>query len=218
MRRRRRVILLTGFERFGPHLANPTADIVKALHAKRVAGVPIVGRVLPVSLDRLSASLDATLAGIDPVAVVALGLAGGEAVIRLERVAINLADFRAPDNDGTTATGRKLAKDGPDALFSRLDTRACLARLLDAGIPARLSESAGTYLCNAAMYELLRRVDPAIACGFVHLPDTPKAVAARLKAGTMAGESTASMALETMIRAISLVLEASLARPAASRR
>jgi pyroglutamyl-peptidase len=194
MKRRRRAILLTGFERFGPFPTNPSADIVAALHAKRVAGLPIVGFVLPVSL----------------------GLAGGEAVIRLERLAVNLADFQLPDNDGTTIVARKLAPDGPDALLARLDLAACRARLLQAGIPARLSESAGTYLCNAAMYGLLRRVDGAVPCGFIHLPDTPAAVAARMRASKTGGEAAASMALATMIKAVLVVLRTALARPPAS--
>jgi pyroglutamyl-peptidase len=201
-------ILVTGFEPFGGFGRNPSAEIATALDGTAIAGCPVVGCVLPVALDGLDAALDRALAGVDPVAVVALGLAGGEAAICLERVAVNLADFSIPDNAGLQVHERKLDPTGPDARATRLPVRAIRERLLGQGIPARLSNSAGTYLCNAVMYRLLGRLLPHVPAGFIHLPHLP-AEAARLMAD---GERdpVPSMALEIQREAVALALAACL--------
>jgi pyroglutamyl-peptidase len=205
-----RSILLTGFEAFADHGRNPSADLVKALDGERIAGLPVVARVLPVSIARLRMAIETALAEAEPALVLALGLASGEPVIRLERVALNLAAFSAPDNDGRLVASRPIDPKGPDGLFARLDLEACRAALLAAGIPARLSESAGTYLCNAAMYRLLRATPNRIPCGFIHVPDTPEGAARGLRRGGASGGARASMELATMIRAVSLVAETQL--------
>ena len=151
------IALVTGFEPFGGYAINPSAEIAKALDGATIADSRIVGRVLPVDLARLDGRLEKILADLEhpPVAVIALGLAAGEPVVRLERVAVNLADFEIADNAGRTASDRELTPGGPAARNTRLPLDAIQWALLDAGIPARFSNSAGTYLCNAAMYRLL---------------------------------------------------------------
>ncbi|MBI3453659.1 MAG: pyroglutamyl-peptidase I [Rhodospirillales bacterium] len=166
------------------------------------------------SLARLDAALAGILAEIAPLAVVALGLAAGEPVIRLERIAVNLAAFDAPDNDGARIVERPLAPGGPPALRARLDLPAIQRALLDRGIPARLSNSAGTYLCNAAMYRWLALTPRRVPCGFVHLPHLRAEAAAKLSVGV--GESglmgLASMEFPTMRRAVEIVLETIFAK------
>jgi pyroglutamyl-peptidase len=213
-----RRIVLTGFEPFGGHAVNPSGEIARALDGRTIAGALVAASVLPVELARLDAALDAALAGPTPTLVVALGLAAGEPAIRLERVALNLADFAIPDNSGAVARGVALDPGGPAARLARLPLAAALDALLAAGIPARFSESAGAYLCNAAMYRLLARVPEGVPCGFVHLPQLPAQAAAALAArGGRGGETglagLASMALETQRRAVEIVLETALARP-----
>jgi pyroglutamyl-peptidase len=95
-----RSVLVTGFETFGGHDENPSALVATTLDGREIAGARVIGRILPVDLDGLDAALDAALADQNPDAVLAFGLAGNEAVIRLERVALNVADFGIPDNAG----------------------------------------------------------------------------------------------------------------------
>ncbi|MFM8679547.1 MAG: hypothetical protein ACKOGH_08050 [Alphaproteobacteria bacterium] len=122
-------VLVTGFEPFDGDEENPSALVARALDGRRIAGAAIRCRLLPVSLDGLDAALDAALGDLSagPRAVIALGLAGGEAVIRLERVALNVADFRIPDNAGALARNLPLEPGGPDARLSRLPLEAILA-------------------------------------------------------------------------------------------
>ncbi len=204
-----RTILLTGFEPFGGFGLNPSAAIVQQLDGATIADHRVVGRTLPVSLAELDGALDRALAGVEPVLVLALGLAAAEPAIRLERFAVNLADFAIPDNAGARAVGQALDPAGPAALASRLKLPAIRDALIARGIPARLSNSAGTYLCNAAMYRLLARLPDAVPCGFIHLPHLP-AEAARLMAGNER-EMVPSMALDLQVEAVRVALAESLA-------
>lgn len=217
MKRKVRAALITGFEPFGGYASNPSAEIARRLDKRRVAGVPVVGRVLPVDMAALDSALAAALREVDPVAMILLGLAPGESVIRLERVALNLADFAIPDNAGAQTVDRPLRPDAAAALWTRLPLRAIQAKLLAAGIPARLSETAGTYLCNAAMYRALDRLPRRVPCGFIHLPLAPGEVAGRL-ASDSGGQILPSMALSLQRRAVELAVQATLAEARQTRR
>ena len=210
-----RSVLVTGFETFGGHDENPSALVAMALDGRAIAGARVTGRILPVDLGGLDAALDAALAGDVPDAVLAFGLAGNEAVIRLERVALNVADFGIPDNAGVTHRNAPLEPGGPDARFSRLPLEAILDATLAAGIPARLSETAGLYLCNAAMYRLLGRLDATVPCGFVHLPPLPAQIARRLRAAdgrpAERGTGLASLPLELQVAAAEIAVATTLA-------
>ncbi|MBI3709167.1 MAG: hypothetical protein HY246_16045 [Proteobacteria bacterium] len=213
--RRRRAVLVTGFEPFGDHDVNPSGEVARRLDGKRIEGHRVVGRVLPVALDVLAENIAASLDEVDPIAVIGLGLAGGEAVIRLERVALNIADFAKPDNAGRRVKDLPLdARDGP-ALAARLPLRAIQRALLDNGIPARLSNSAGTYLCNATMYGFLAATPRRVPCGFIHLPYLRPQIAAMLadhdgQTGDSESRELASMELVVMRRAIEIALAATL--------
>ncbi len=206
--RKRRAALVTGFEPYGGMEHNPSAEIARRLDGATIGGVQVVGRVLPVEIAKLDSALSAALAGVSAVAVILLGLAPGEPCIRLERVALNLADFPIPDNAGAVMQDRRLEERGADARMSRLPLRTIQRRLLAMGIPARLSESAGTYLCNAAMYRALARLPKRVPCGFIHLPLLPAQVAIRLESG---GPAEASMAFPVQRRAVEVAIAASLA-------
>mgnify|MGYP006274758807 CR=1 FL=1 len=205
--KKKKAALVTGFEPYGGMNLNPSAEIVRRLDGAKIGGVPVVGRLLPVDIARLDAALKAALAGLDPVAVILLGLAPGETCIRLERVALNLADFPIPDNAGAKTRDQPLDRWGNAALWSRLPLRAIETRLLGMGIPARLSESAGTYLCNASMYRALSWLPKRVPCGFIHLPLLPAQVAIGLESG---GNPQPSMAFPVQRRAIEIALELSL--------
>jgi pyroglutamyl-peptidase len=206
-------VLVTGFEPFGGDDRNPSQDIAHVLDGKTIGDMRVVGRILPVSMRRIAEALRAVLDETRPRLIVSLGLASGEAMIRIERYGVNLADFPIADNDGSRSVDELLATEGPDAVATTIPNRAIHEAILAAGIPARLSNTAGTYLCNACIYltagEIAARGWDA-RFGFIHLPYLPEQVAALL-AGPGAArqpEQVASMSLETMIRAVETAIAA----------
>ena len=207
-------VLVTGFETFGGHDENPSALVARALDGREIGGARVVARILPVDLARLDAALDAAMAEVTPDMAIAFGLAGDEAVIRLERVALNVADFAIPDNGGAVHRNLPLEPGGPDARFSRLPLERILDAVLAAGIPVRLSQTAGLYLCNALMYRLLARLPAGVPGGFIHLPPLPAQVAAAIRGagGRVAerGTGLASMALELQIQAVEIAVATTL--------
>jgi pyroglutamyl-peptidase len=220
------IAVVTGFEPFGGRDANPSAEVARALDGERIAGARVQGHVLPVSLERLPHQVDEILSGPPPAAVISLGLAPGEPMIRLERVGLNLAQFDIPDNDGRLLRDAPVEPGGADGCFATLPLRRIERRLLAAGIPARLSLSAGAYLCNATLYAFLRRLReraPATPCGFVHLPLLPAQVAQalaemnrkrptdllRFEPGSSLGLPSMDLATQTL--AVRLVIEETLA-------
>lgn len=210
-------ILITGFEPFAGLAYNPSAEIAAALDGKETGDRKIVARLLPVDFARYRAALDALLREFSPSLYIGFGLASGEDMIRIERFGVNLADFDIPDNAGVRHVGRAIESDGPAARASTLPCAEIRAALLEAGIPARLSNSAGSYLCNAALYSALglcgARKNPP-PCGFIHLPYASHQVADLLRdgKGPLNGESLApSLPIETMIAAAELVVRASAA-------
>jgi pyroglutamyl-peptidase len=165
---------VTGFEPFGGAAGNPSQDVVRALDGALLAdGARLHGVVLPVSFARAPMLLLDALDALQPVLVLALGLARRRDAISLERVALNLCDASEPDNDGLQPVEAPVLPGGPPALFATLPLRAMLAALRNAGLPAALSLSAGSYVCNQLMYRLLHALQGrGVPAGFVHLPPT----------------------------------------------
>jgi pyroglutamyl-peptidase len=205
--------LVTGFEPFAGLDRNPSAEVARRLDGRMVGGAPVVARVLPVSLDRYRAALAAAVEEVRPGIVIALGLAQGEASIRIERIGINLADFEIVDNDGALAADRPVEPGGPQARLSTIPVAAIEYALLAEGIPAHSSTTAGAYLCNACLYSLLglaETADPAIPCGFIHLPYLPEQVARLMADDRRTRRDTASMGLDTMVRAVEIAIAVSM--------
>jgi len=196
-------ILLTGFEPFNDSSINPSEQIVHTLVAETIPGVHLVMAVLPVDVQAGPAALLRVWEDCQPEAVLCLGQASGRSVITIERVAVNLLDFRIPDNAGNQFSDQPVVADGPAAYFTTLPVRSILERLTSQGIPAQLSLSAGAYLCNQVTYVLLHHLQDQgskIPAGFIHLPDLPQQAAQKSSPGP-------SMSLETMIQAVSLALQ-----------
>lgn len=196
------MILLTGFEPFGTYKDNPSADVADALHGRTVGNDTVRSAVLPVHHARAAAVVAELVRDTAPRAVVHLGLAGGRARLALERVAVNVMDFEIADNTGYRATGEPCVPGGPAAYFSTLPLEAILEALTAEGVPAYLSSTAGTYLCNQTFYttrHLLHSRGPDIPAGFIHLPLSPSMVVAT-------GLEQPSMDLPLMIRAIEIAL------------
>jgi pyroglutamyl-peptidase len=203
------VILVTGFEPFGSHPVNPSADLAKAVDGRQIGSCVARGAVLPVHHAEAGRRAARLVQELDPVAVLHLGLAAGRARVALERVAVNVMDYEIPDASGFRAAGEPCAADGPGAYFSTLPLGAVLEALTAEGIPAYVSSTAGTYLCNQTMYSTLHllagrgRVVPA---GFVHVPLTPTMVAAT-------GIDQPSMDASLMLRAVEVTLGVIARRP-----
>lgn len=197
-----REILLTGFEPFGPYAINPSGEIAKTLDGREVGDSIVRGMVLPVHHLEAAAAVARALAESTPLAVLHLGLAGGRARIALERVAVNVMDYDMPDVSGYRAAGEPCVAGGPVAYFSTLPLDAMLLALTAVGIPAYLSNTAGTYLCNQTMYSTRHALEcagRAPAAGFIHLPLLPSMVAA-------SGLDQPSMDLTLMLRAVEVCL------------
>jgi pyroglutamyl-peptidase len=201
-------LLVTGFEPFMELGSNPSAQLAERLDGATIGGHPVVARTLPVELAGLRERLAAVLEEVEPAAVIATGLHPGAHEVRLERIAVNLADFDIDDNTGARATDEPLEDDGPVARESRLPVRAIQAALLEQGIPARLSYTAGTYLCNATMYLLLGLTD--VPAGFIHVPYTSAQVAELIQAGPDAADKRPelpSLPLDTLVQSVAVALE-----------
>lgn len=217
--------LVTGFEPYGGRGLNPARDVARALDGRVIAGHAVVGRTLPVSYRGLTERLAAMIEELRPRLVVSLGLWPGETAIRLERFGLNFADFEIPDNEGALLADAPLVAGGGIGLRASLPLRAIEEALLAKGIPARLSSTAGTFLCNATLYELLRLLgerSPETMGGFIHLPYLPEQVALllaelreeqRLELHQRA--DLASMALELQVEAISIAITTALKEPVA---
>ena len=172
--------LVTGFQPYGGRALNPSAEVVRRLDGARIGAVAVVGHAFPVSYRSLRRDVERVLAEYEPIVVIGLGLWPGTPMIRIERVAVNIADFEIPDNDGELLTDRLLAANGTTARLSTLPFRNIESALLGAGIPARISNTAGTFLCNAALYAFLDTLEASrnsAPCGFIHLPYMPEQVA-----------------------------------------
>ena len=192
-------VLLTGYEPFGGHKKNPTMDIVSALSGKEIKGAMVYGKILPVSVKRAGPEIEKALSDIEPDIVISLGLAPSYTSITVERVALNIIDARIPDNDGAQPVDVPIVEGAP--------LREIVTELKERGIPTVISYSAGTYLCNYAMYRVLHYASihgyPKSA-GFIHVPYTPDQVVNRY---FMIGKNAPSMHLDMEIEAVKIAIE-----------
>ena len=201
-------VLLAGFAPFGGDASNPSWDAIAPLHGRRIDGHRVVARRLPVEFGAASRALRATIRELRPRLVVGVGLAASRDAISLERIAINVDDARIPDNAGACPVDAPVVPGAPAAYFATLPIKAMRAALLGAGIPAEVSQTAGTYVCNhvffALMHALRRR--PAVRAGFIHVPP---ALAMPAPAG--AGDTARGLPLATITGALRIAVRVALA-------
>ena len=196
-------ILLTGFEPFAGDSLNPSSLVCRALHGQRVGHATVHAVELPCVFGLALQALDEALRATSPVLVVALGLAAGRGEISVERVAINVDDARIPDNAGAQPVDVPVVEGGPAAWFSTLPVKAIVAALLEAGVPAAVSQTAGTFVCNHVFYGLQHRLaGTGVRSGFVHVPLLHE------QAGAHPGCPTLSQ--EDLTRGVRIVLEVGL--------
>lgn len=163
-------VLLTGFEPFGGDAANPSGEAVRLVASRWTGPEVLVTAVLPVTFAGAAARLRELMAEHRPDVVIASGLAGGRTAIGVERVAINLVDARIPDNDGAQPVDEPSIAGGAPAAFSSLPVKAIMRAVEASGIPAELSHSAGTFVCNHVFFTAMDASAPGVRAGFVHVP------------------------------------------------
>ena len=167
-----KTLLLTGFEPFLDYTLNPTMRIAEKLDAEQIGEYRIISRILPVDFNQSGDLILQWIDELNPDAVVSLGLAAGRYKITPERVALNVKDGDV-DNEGYQPVDEPISAQGPDAYLSTLPVRKMTQALLQAGLPAEISNTAGAYLCNNIMYEGLHYAavnKPGMLSGFIHIP------------------------------------------------
>jgi pyroglutamyl-peptidase len=197
-------VLVTGFSPFGGDSTNASSEAVKLL-PDTIEGARIIKAELPTVFGKGAEALENLIQQHRPDVVICTGQAERRAGISVERVAINLRDSRIADNEGNSPQDEAIIEGGQNAYFSNLPTRKIVGALLDEGIPAALSYTTGTYVCNDVMYHLLFWIEkryPRMRGGFIHVPcDTAQAAKISPPPPSMPVTVTAR-ALVTAIRAV----------------
>jgi pyroglutamyl-peptidase len=198
-------VLLTGFEPFGGQRVNPSELAVRALDGWSLASRRVTSVVLPCVFGDATVALTRALRAVKPELVVCVGEAGGRGDITVERVAINVDDARLADNAGAQPIDRAIATRGPVGYWSTLPIKAIVAALRAEGIPASVSQSAGTFVCNHVFYALMRALAsrPGVRGGFIHVPFVPEQVAS-------AAPGAPSASLDTIVSGLRIAITTSL--------
>lgn len=165
-------VLITGFDPFGGESVNPAYEAVKLL-PDTIAGAQIIKLEIPTVFSKSGPAVEAGIQEHQPDIVINVGQAGGRSCVTIEKVAINLADARIPDNAGEQPVDEVLQVDGENAYFATIPVKAIVQNVREHGIPCHVSYTAGTYVCNCVMYNVLymaAKKYPNIRAGFIHVP------------------------------------------------
>lgn len=165
--------LITGFEPFGGDSTNSSQETVKAVSCDGVDDAEVVTGILPVSFKRVEEAISGLIDEADPDVVVMLGQSGKSDCIKIERVALNLMDSSKGDNDGYFPDEEAICPDAPIAYFTKMPVKALRDCLMRSGIPAKVSNSAGLYVCNATYFATLNLIATTgrnTKALFIHLP------------------------------------------------
>jgi len=164
-------VLLTGFEPFGGASFNPSGAVVQEIAEHGIDGIEIVTAILPVEFKRAPEKLIDLISTHKPSVVISLGQAEGRDFIGPEQVAINLADARIADNVGVKLENQRLNATAADAYFSTLPIRAIVNAISALGISAKVSYSAGAFICNEIFFTAQSFLQGStVISGFIHLP------------------------------------------------
>jgi pyroglutamyl-peptidase len=204
------VVLLTGFEPFEQEAVNPSWEAVRALDGARIdtaiGPVRVLAQQLPCVFGAANQMLGELISTLAPQLVIAVGQAGGRTALSVERVAINVDDGRIADNAGYQPIDVPVVEDGPAAYFSTLPIKAIVRALCAAGIPASVSQTAGTFVCNHVFYGLqhyLALHAPQVRGGFIHIPYLPEQAAHH--------PGQASLGLDSVVAGLRIAIQTTLA-------
>ena len=201
-------IVVTGFDPFGGEPVNPAWEAVKQLEGLVIAGARVHTVEIPTVRFKAIAKVQEAIRHYDPEVVICVGQAGGRMDLTVERVGINCDDFRIGDNEGNQPIDEPIVPGGPAAYFATLPVKNIVAALVTHGIPARVSNTAGTFVCNHVLYGLLDTLahdSKKRRGGFIHVPYLPQQ-AARLK-------DQPSMALSTIVEGLKIAVEVAVTEP-----
>lgn len=154
-------ILVTAFEPFGGSDTNISQRVLDAILAD------VAKLLLPVSFRRAPEVLNEAIGQFQPDVIIAMGQAAEGDKIRLERLAINMMDSAKGDNDGYIPDEEIICPEAPLALKTALPVKQLCADCINAGLPTKVSNSAGLYVCNCIYFEALRYTTNSL---FVHIP------------------------------------------------
>ena len=211
-------ILVTGFEPDGGRRVNPAYEIMRKIDGRTIGGSLVAGRALPVAFAPLKQRILELLDELKPSAVIGLGIICPQKhSFGLECIGLNLADFETRDNQGKLFREAAISPNSAAARVATLPLRRIEQALLAEGIPARVTTSAGTFLCNACLYSILEAAEhmkPSPRCGFIHVPYLPEQVAERLAQVRAEGQQgidqrtdLPSMDLSKSLRAVEIAIE-----------
>lgn len=195
-------ILVTGFDPFGKERINPAIEAVKRL-PDTIAGAEISKLEIPTVAHKSLRVIEEALEREEVDMVLSIGQAGGRCELTIERIGINVDDYRIADNEGNQPIDEAIFADGPDAYFVNLPIKAMVEAVRKSGIPASVSNTAGTFVCNHVTYgvrHMLEQRGKGQKSGFIHIPYLPSQ--------TVDKPATASMALEDIIKGLSAAIEA----------
>jgi len=200
-----KTVLLTGFEPFNKEPINPAWETARALDGWGEGDFIVAARQLPCVFVDANAAMWALIDELKPALVIAIGQAGGRVDLSVERVAINVDDAPITDNAQQQLIDEPIVRGGPAAYFSTLPIKAIVAALRAAGLPASVSQTAGTFVCNHVFYGLMHAVAGRddVKAGFIHIPYLPEQAARHAGA--------ASMALGQMVEGIRVAIRTALA-------
>jgi len=197
-------ILVTGFDPFGNETVNPAYEAVKLL-PDNIAGAEIIKLEIPTVFGKCDPVVEQAIIDKKPDVVLSIGQAGGRFDISVERVAVNIADGRIPDNEGNQPIDQTIREGGENAYFASVPVKAIVEKIRARGIPSSVSYTAGSYVCNFIMYCVLHSIatkHPGIRAGFIHVPFmTSQAIGKPVNTPTMSIQ-TISSAIEAAIEAI----------------
>ena len=197
-------VVVTGFDPFGGEAINPAFEAVKKLPAE-IAGAEIIKVEVPTVFGTSGEKVAEAIETYQPDMVICVGQAGGRQTVTVEKVAINLAEARIPDNAGQQPSDVPLVEDGATAYFTNLPIKAMVKNCHDHQLPAAISYTVGTFVCNDIMYHLLHLINtkyPTIRGGFIHVPFLPEQ--------TIDKPTFASMSLEAITDSLFYMIEAAV--------
>ena len=195
-------ILVTGFDPFGGEKINPAIESVKRLPDK-ILDAEIIKLEIPTVIGKSVDKIREKIKEVEPDVVLSIGQAGGRPDITVERVGINCDDCRIKDNEGNQPIDEKVVEDGPAAYFATIPIKAMVEQIKEGKIPASVSNTAGTFICNHVLYGVchIKATEyPNMRTGFIHIPFLPEQVTDK--------KNMPSMALDTIVKGLELAIEA----------
>ena len=195
-------ILVTGFDPFGGEPINPAIESVKRL-PDNIAGAEIIKLEIPTVRKKSLEKIEKAINEHNPDVILSIGQAGGRFDISIERVGINLDDFRIPDNEGNQTIDEPIFPDGENAYFVKLPVKSMVQNVQKNNIPASVSYTAGTFVCNHVLYGVMYLIEKKYKgkkSGFIHIPFLPQQVVDK--------RNMPSMELDTIVKGLTAAIEA----------